>query len=151
MNDIEEVVKDINVTHGSEDWTPIVTFIENNYTQAIAGMKLYDVMLVNSVFDGMNLVAKEGPVVNQNSGVLVLSETTGAFKQLAPGALAVAPSDIEGTMQALHQAITMSAEERESRSNALVQIVSREDIIHWLYSQLDDIGAVMELSAAPTS
>ena len=146
MNDIEEVVKEINNTHGSEDWSPIVTFIENNYTQAIAGMKLYDVMLVNSVFDGMNLVAKEGPVVNQNSGVLVLSETTGAFKQLAPGALAVAPSDIEGTMQALHQAITMSAEERKERSDTLVQIISDEDIIHWVYRQLDDIRSI----TAPT-
>ena len=143
MDDIQQIIKEINDNFGTEDWQPISTFIENNYTQAIAGMKLYDVMLVNSVIDGMNLVAKEGPVVNTRQGVLILSETTGAYRQLAPGALSVSPSDIEGTMQAMYQAITMTPEERSQRASALTAIIEREDITHWLNCQLEDLGALV--------
>ena len=64
----------------TETWKPVHVFYENNYIQAIAGMRLYDVLLVNSVIDGMNLVAKEGPVVNTKDGVLILSEAAGAFE-----------------------------------------------------------------------
>ena len=150
MNEIESVIQEINTTYGKDGWSPVCTFIENNYTQAIAGMKLYDVMLVNSVIDGMNLVAKEGPVVNTRGGVLILSETTGAHKQLSEGALSVSPSDIEGTMQALYQALTMSAEERESRATILAQSVEREDITHWIQCQLEDIRALTSQSALPS-
>ena len=140
MDEIQQVIKEINTTYETDSWTPITTFMENNYTQAIAGMKLYDVMLVNAVIDGMNLVAKEGPIVNGREGVLILSETTGAYKQLHEGALSVSPSDIEGTMQAMHQALTMSTEERGQRSLALSKIIEEEDINNWLCTQLQDIG-----------
>ena len=143
MEEIMQVIRDINSTFGTDEWQPVSTFIENNYTQAIAGMKLYDVMLVNSVIDGMNLVAKEGPVVNDVGGVLILSETTGAYKQLSAGALSVSPSDIEGTMQAMYQAITMSAEERARRATTLSQIMEKEDIIHWIHTQLEDVRALV--------
>ena len=142
MDEIQQVITEINSTYGNDEWQPVTTFIENNYTQAIAGMKIYDVMLVNSVIDGMNLVAKEGPVVNGRGGVLILSETTGAHKQLAEGALSVSPADIEGTMDAMYQAITMDAEERERRATILADAIEREDITHWIHSQLDDINAL---------
>ncbi len=142
MDEIQQTIREINATYGTDDWTPISTFMENNYTQAIAGMKLYDVMLVNSVIDGMNLVAKEGPIVNGREGVLILSETTGAYKQLHKGALTVSPSDIEGTMQAMYQALTMDPEERKRRSADLSQIIEREDINNWLCTQLQDIGSL---------
>ena len=143
MDEIHHIIQNINSTFGTPEWQPVSTFIENNYTQAIAGMKLYDVMLVNAVIDGMNLVAKEGPVVNDREGVLILSETTGAYKQLSPGALAVSPSDIEGTMEAMYQALTMSAEERAQRAATLAQIVEKEDILHWITRQLEDIKALI--------
>ena len=143
MDEILQIITEINSTFGTDEWKPVITFIENNYTQAIAGMKLYDVMLVNSVIDGMNLVAKEGAVVNKRDGVLILSETTGAYKQLHPGALSVSPSDIEGTMDALYQALTMSREERERRATTLSDIVENEDISHWIHSQLQDIAALL--------
>ena len=76
----------MNSKFGNEQWTPIHTFYENNYTQAVAGLKLYDVLLVNSVIDGMNLVPKEGPIVNTKEGVVVLSESVGAHDQLRKGA-----------------------------------------------------------------
>ncbi|MCH7605921.1 MAG: trehalose-6-phosphate synthase, partial [Chloroflexi bacterium] len=77
MDEILQVVKQINDAFGNEEWQPIRTFIENNYTQAIAAMKLYDILLVNTIIEGMNLVAKEGPVVNNRDGVLILSVSSG--------------------------------------------------------------------------
>ncbi len=143
MEEIQSIIQEINDTYGSDGWQPVCTFIENNYTQAIAGMKLYDVMLVNSIIDGMNLVAKEGPVVNNRGGVLILSETTGAYKQLSIGALAVSPSDIEGTMEAMYQALTMSAEERERRAATMAQSIEDEDVTHWIHSQLEDVKTLL--------
>ena len=143
MDEIQQVVQQINRSLGTEDWQPIQTFIENNYTQAIAGMKLYDALLVNTVIEGMNLVAKEGPVVNNRNGVLILSSTSGVHHQLADGALTVSPTDIEGTMNALYQAITMTAEERKRRASLLADSVCREDITHWLHRQFLDIEELL--------
>jgi len=143
MDEIQQVVQQINNNHGTEDWQPIVPYIENNYTQAIAGMKLYDALLVNTIIEGMNLVAKEGPVVNNRDGVLVLSHSSGVHHQLADGALSVSPTDIEGTMEALHQAITMSPEDRKDRAVRLFESVCREDNNHWLYRQMQDISDLL--------
>ena len=143
MDEIQQVIQQINNNHGTEDWQPIVPYIENNYTQAIAAMKLYDVLLVNTIIEGMNLVAKEGPVVNNRDGVLVLSHSSGVHEQLAHGALSVSPTDIEGTMKALHQAITMSPEDRKDRAVRLFESVCREDINHWLYQQMQDISDLL--------
>ena len=144
MDEIGQLVNQINQKFGTDEWQPITTFMENNYTQAIAGMKLYDVLLVNSLIEGMNLVAKEGPVVNTRDGVLILSETSGAYEQLRDGAIPVSPTDVEGTMEALHAAITMPAEERRRRAASLAESVNRQDIIHWISRQLEDICNVCQ-------
>ena len=143
MDEIQQVVNQINNTYGDGVWKPIQIFIENNYTQAVAAMKLYDALLVNTLTEGMNLVAKEGPVVNSRDGVLVLSQSSGAYHQLAEGALGVSATDIEGTMEALHQAITMSPEDRKHRATLLVDSVNREDATHWISSQLSDIAELL--------
>ena len=143
MDEIQQVVKQINNTFGNAEWQPILTFIENNYTQAIAGMKLYDTLLVNTIMEGMNLVAKEGPVVNTRDGVLVLSESSGVHHQLWEGALSISPTDIEGTMEAMYQALTMSADDRRRRASQLVSAVCREDITHWISRQVKDIAQLL--------
>ena len=143
MEEIRQIIDQINSKHGTEDWTPIRTYLENNYTQAIAGMKLYDVLVVNSVIDGMNLVAKEGPVVNTRDGVLVLSVGAGAHRQLSVGALSVSAADIEGTMQAMYQALTMTPEERAQRAERLRTTVEEQDNPRWLESQLQDIETLL--------
>ena len=143
MDEIQQVIQQINNNHGTEDWQPIVPYIENNYTQAIAGMKLYDALLVNTIIEGMNLVAKEGPVVNNRDGVLILSHSSGVHRQLAHGALSVSPTDIEGTMKALYQAVNMSPEDRKDRAARLFESVCREDINHWLYQQIQDISDLL--------
>ena len=105
-------------------------------------MRRYDALLVNAVIDGMNLVAKEGPIVNRKNGVLILSETAGAYEQLRVGALPVAPADVEGAARALHQALTMPPEERERRANLMRDCIEREDIVDWLRRQLSDLAAL---------
>ena len=142
MDEIQQQVSSVNSAFGHEGWQPITVFYENNYTQAIAGMRLYDVLMVNSVIDGMNLVAKEGPVVNTREGTLILSESAGAFDQLQEGVLEVSPADLMGTTQALYKALTMSVEERKRRHSLLTQAVEREDITHWLERQLTDMKAL---------
>ena len=143
LQEVDDLVSEINQTFSTEDWQPITVFYENNYIQAMAAMKLYDVLLVNSIIDGMNLVAKEGPVVNTRGGMVVLSETAGAYAQLHEGVLAVAPADVEGTAQALYQAITASVEEREKRSNLLVQKIEEEDVINWMQCQMEGMKALL--------
>jgi trehalose 6-phosphate synthase len=143
MDEIQQLIDQVNRAFGNEGWKPIHAFMENNYTQAIAGMKLYDVLLLNTIIEGMNLVAKEGPVVNAHDGVLILSESSGAYHQLAEGVLPVSPTDIEGTMETLYQAIKMSPEERKARAATLVEVVHREDINYWIYRQLEDIGKLI--------
>ncbi|GAG79710.1 unnamed protein product, partial [marine sediment metagenome] len=119
MLEVTQLIEAINKKYGSEEWHPIDLFYEDNYIQAMAGMCHYDVLLVNAVIDGMNLVAKEGPTVNNCDGVLILSETTGAHQQLGQNALTVAPTDLEGTTQALYAALTMPPDERHGRATGL--------------------------------
>jgi trehalose 6-phosphate synthase len=130
----------INVKYGSSDWEPIHILTGENYPRAVAAMSLYDVLLVNSLADGMNLVAKEGPIVNRQDGVLVLSERTGAFQQLEPGALVIPPLDVYATAEAMHQALVMPAQERQERAARLRHLVEDEDIVDWLCLQLEAIS-----------
>ena len=140
QSEIDNLVRTINAAHATPTWQPVQVFYENNYTQALAGMRLYDTLLVNPVADGMNLVAKEGPVVNTRNGVLIVSEGTGAYSQLREGALVVAPADLDGGARAFHQAVTMTEEERAERTAKLVEAVQREDALNWLLVQLREIG-----------
>jgi trehalose 6-phosphate synthase len=130
----------VNATHGSPEWEPVRVLVGDSYPRAVAAMQLYDVLMVNAIVDGMNLVAKEGPILNQRDGVLILSERAGARQQLEPGALIVSPCDVYATAEALHQALVMSAEDREERACRLQWIVRRQDIADWLCSQLEAIS-----------
>ena len=105
-------------------------------------MRRYDVLLENAVIDGMTLVAKEAPLINQRDGVVILSETAGAYPQLAAGVLPVASADVEGTMQAMYQALNMPQEERQRRSASMVEAVEREDINHWFQCQFEAINSL---------
>jgi trehalose 6-phosphate synthase len=133
------VAGQVNAKHGDSEWEPIRILVGESYTRAVAALQFYDVLLVNSIADGMNLVAKEGPIVNRCNGVLVLSERTGAHQQLQSGALVISPLDVYGTAEALHQALTMPEEERQQRSERLRHLIEQEDIVDWLRQQLKAI------------
>ncbi len=142
--EVMQLIEAINNKYRTEEWYPIDFFYENNYIQAIAGMRLYDVLLVNAVVDGMNLVAKEGPTVNNRDGVLILSEAVGACEQLGQNALAVAPADLEGTTQALYTALTMPLDEKKRRATRLKRSIEEEDMTDWLLHLLEDAVNLIE-------
>jgi len=132
----------INARYGDTEWEPVRILSGDSYPRAIAALQLYDVLLVNSIADGMNLVAKEGPLVNQRDGVVVLSERTGARQQLEPGALVISPCDVYATAEALHQALSMPAGDRAARAARLRRLVEDNDINHWLMSQLETLKSL---------
>jgi trehalose 6-phosphate synthase len=118
--------------------------MEDNFPRSVAAYKNFDALLVNAVRDGMNLVAKESAVVNERSGVLVLSETAGAHEELGEHAITVNPYDVDGQADAIHAALTMSREERERRSRALREQVRSHTIEDWVEAQIEDIAAYRE-------
>ena len=138
QDDIMAAMGRINIRHGTDTWQPIEVFTGNNYVRALAAMRRYDVLLVNPVIDGMNLVSKEGIVVNERDGMLVLSDGAGSFEQLAPLPITVSPADVQGTADALYTALHLSAEERGAIADELRRRVEAEDAAHWLVSQLAD-------------
>jgi trehalose 6-phosphate synthase len=150
LEEIMVTVGWINTRYGTGEWQPVELFVGEDYERAIAAMQLYDVLLVNPILDGMNLVSKEGPAVNTLGGVLVLSEGAGSAEQLQHAALVVTPTDIVGTAEALHQALVMPLGERFRRANELKLAVAKEDIAMWLCHQFEDfrqLGAEREPAA----
>ena len=136
---IEALVAVVNHRHGTPDWMPIQLKLRDDLEEAVASYKHYDVLLVNAMFDGMNLVAKEGPLVNERAGVSVLSENTGAHEELGEFALSVNPFDIQEMADSLHAALTMDPAERRSRHEGLRRIVTARDPGDWIDEQLADI------------
>jgi trehalose 6-phosphate synthase len=143
---IEALVAVVNHRHGTTDWMPIDLRIYENFHEAVARYKHYDLLVVNSLFDGMNLVAKEAPAVNTRDGVVILSENTGAHDELGEGALSVNPFDVDEQASAIHRALTMSAAERKVRADHLREIIDRTDPGTWIDGQLADIATKRELS-----
>jgi len=137
--EIEDKAESINNEYGDNAWRPIDLRISDNYPGSIAALKHYDVLMVNPIFDGMNLVAKEGAVLNQKNGVIILSENAGAYDELRDGVISVNPFDIEDTGASIHKALRMAPIEREARAKRLREIVERNDIYAWLRHQLQDI------------
>jgi trehalose 6-phosphate synthase len=136
---IEALVAVVNHRHGTPDWMPINLKLRDDLEEAVAAYKHYDVLLVNAMFDGMNLVAKEGPLVNERAGVSVLSENTGAHEELGEYALSVNPFDIQELADSIHAALTMPEHERRRRLEGLKQIVTARDPGDWIDEQLADI------------
>ncbi len=141
LDRIEALVAVVNHRHGTTDWMPIDLRIYENFHEAVARYKHFDLLVVNSLFDGMNLVAKEAPAVNTRDGVLMLSENTGAHEELADCALSVNPFDIQEQASTMYRALTMSPEERAVRAERLREIVRARDPGVWIAEQLADVRA----------
>jgi len=138
---IQEAVDEVNEKHRMSSWEPVVLSMEDDFSLSIAAYKNYDVLLVNAVRDGMNLIAKEAVVVNEKDGVLVLSENAGAHEELGEQALTVNPFDVDEQADALYKALTMTDGERGRRAKALKQTVEANTIEEWVEAQLRDIAA----------
>jgi trehalose 6-phosphate synthase len=140
--DVVHTAERINHAFSSErtdGWTPILLSVQDDRARSLAALTLSDVLLVNPVRDGLNLVAKEGPLLNAADGVLVLSHEAGAWEELAldgGGALGVNPFDVAGTADVLHAALTMEPAERGRRAAALRTAVRGRTSADWWADQL---------------
>ncbi|MDP8943792.1 MAG: trehalose-6-phosphate synthase [Actinomycetota bacterium] len=148
---IEALVAVVNHRHGSPDWMPIDLRLRENLPEAIAAYKHYDLMMVNAIFDGMNLIAKEGPLVNERDGVSLLSENTGAHEELGEYAISVNPFNVEEQAEAIHDALTMPADERARRAEGLKRLVTERHPGDWIDDQLRDIEAKRRGDPPPTN
>jgi trehalose 6-phosphate synthase len=139
---IEREARRVNDRFQQNAWTPIELSIEDDFPRSVAAYKQFDVLLVNAIFDGMNLVAKEAPLVNARDGVVVLSENAGAHAELGEWALTVNPFDVKGQAEAIHEALTMDAGERQRRLQAIGAHVRAHDVNEWLELQLAALDRV---------
>ena len=137
QNEVESTVERINHQWGTPGWTPIVLEVDDDYPRSVAALTRYDVLLVNPVRDGLNLVAKEGPLINTRDGVLALSREAGAFDELSPAALEVNPFDVSGTAAVMAEALDLDAPRRAARAHQLRQIIRSRHPADWLQCQID--------------
>ncbi|WP_255308435.1 alpha,alpha-trehalose-phosphate synthase (UDP-forming) [Streptomyces marincola] len=139
--EVSRVAEEINAAFGTEGWTPVVLHVKDDFARSLAAYRMADVALVNPIRDGMNLVAKEVPVVSERGCALVLSREAGAAAELGEDALLVNPYDIAGTAQALHLALTMDVDERDRRTKRLSAAATALPPKTWFLEQLTALGA----------
>lgn len=135
---VRHIIRRINRQFGTAQWQPITPFFDNNRARALVAMRRADVLLVNPIIDGMNLVAKEGALATERDTVIVLSRTAGAYQQMAGAVLPVSPTDIEETAEQLHEALSMSHRERHRLAARARDIVQSESPTQWIHDQLRD-------------
>jgi trehalose 6-phosphate synthase len=140
--EVEAAARAVNERFGRDGWQPVELDVADDFLRSVAGYKQFDVLLVNSVFDGLNLVAKEAFLVNERDGVLVLSENAGAHEELGEWALSVNPIDVSGQADALYAALSLEPAERRWRADAIREHVREHDIREWVDLQLSDLDAV---------
>jgi trehalose 6-phosphate synthase len=133
---VQRLAREISEEFGTGDWDPLILAVDDDYPRSLAAYRLADVLLVNPVRDGMNLVAKEGPILSERGCALVLSREAGAAAELAPDALMINPFDVSGTARALHEALVLPDPERERRAAALARQSSALPPAQWFADQL---------------
>jgi trehalose 6-phosphate synthase len=135
--EVQRLAEEINSRYGTPGWTPVVLHVKDDFARSLAAYRLADVALVNPIRDGMNLVAKEVPVVSDEGCVLVLSREAGAHAELGEDAITVNPYDVIGTAEALHSALTLPAGERAERSKRLAAAATALPPAQWFLDQLN--------------
>jgi len=144
LESIKATVLEINQRHFRDGWLPIDLRVGDNFHLVIAAYQQYDVLLVNAIADGMNLVAKEGPVLNTTDGVVILSEQAGAYEELAPFVLGIDPLDVEQTAAQLERALELAPADRAARSAGIKSFLQEHDVARWIDLQLHDLEALLE-------
>jgi trehalose 6-phosphate synthase len=136
---IQREARRVNDRFQSDTWVPIDLRIADDFPSSVAAYKQFDVLFVNAIFDGLNLVAKEGPLVNTRDGVVVLSDNAGVCEELGSWTLEINPFDVAAQAEAIHEALEMPVRERRGRLDAIRAYVREHDLAHWLASQLDEL------------
>ena len=127
--------QEISDEFATDSWDPLILQVNDDYPRSLAAYGMADVLLVNPIRDGMNLVAKEGPTLSRNGCALVLSDEAGAASEMAGDALMVNPYDVSQTAEALHQALLMPPGERAERCKRLVEAATALPPRRWLSDQ----------------
>jgi trehalose 6-phosphate synthase len=148
---VRQLAAEITGEFGTADWNPLILEVKDDYPRSLAACALADVLLVNPIRDGMNLVAQEGPVLSERGCALVLSREAGAAATLAADALLVNPFDISETAEALHQALAMPDAERQRRSAALAATAAADPPARWLGDQLASLEGAARRDTPPRS
>jgi trehalose 6-phosphate synthase len=139
LGSVLSVAARINRKFSRGGWTPIRVEVDDVMARALAGYRQFDVLLVNPIYDGMNLVAKEGVLCNRRKGVLVLSENAGSHEELGDYALSVNPFDIDETAEALYLGLMMDVPQKVARAERIRETVRAADINRWIALQLQDL------------
>jgi trehalose 6-phosphate synthase len=139
LHEIRETADAVNARHGRDGWRPIDLRIEENFPLALAAYQEYDALMVNSVADGLNLVAKEGVALNGRGGMLVLSENAGAYEELGAFSVGVNPFDIVQQADALYEALTTEVDRRRALQQTARDVVEHNDAGRWLQLQLETV------------
>ncbi|MDX3313094.1 alpha,alpha-trehalose-phosphate synthase (UDP-forming) [Streptomyces sp. NPDC054884] len=142
MAEVRRLTDEINAGYGTPGWTPVVLNLKDDFARSLAAYRLADVALVNPIRDGMNLVAKEVPVVSDEGCALVLSREAGAYWELRADAITVNPYDVLETARALHEALSMAPEERAERTKRLSAAATALPPARWFLDQLTALRAV---------
>ncbi|MFF4060996.1 trehalose-6-phosphate synthase [Streptomyces sp. NPDC001668] len=140
--EVQRVAEEINDAFGTPGWTPVVLHVKDDFARSLAAYRLADVALVNPIRDGMNLVAKEVPVVSDEGCALVLSREAGAYEELGEDAIVVNPYDVEQTAAALHEALTLPAHELAERAKRLAAAATALPPAQWFLEQLNALKAL---------
>ncbi|MDX3530420.1 trehalose-6-phosphate synthase [Streptomyces sp. ID05-39B] len=140
--EVQRVAHEINERYGTPGWTPVVLHVKDDFARSLAAYRLADVALVNPVRDGMNLVAKEVPIVSDQGCALVLSREAGAYWELGEDAIVVNPYDVLETARALHEALTMAPEERGERAKRLTEAATALPPARWFLEQLQALQSL---------
>ncbi|MEU3983044.1 trehalose-6-phosphate synthase [Streptomyces sp. NPDC026672] len=138
---VRRLSEEINSRYGTPGWTPVLLNLEDDFARSLAAYRLADVALVNPIRDGMNLVAKEVPVVSDEGCALVLSREAGAYEELGEDAITVNPYDVVGTAEALQRALTMPSGERAERTKRLAAAATALPPTQWFLDQLRALDA----------
>jgi trehalose 6-phosphate synthase len=121
----------------------VALFTNDDFDRTLGALRVYDVLIVNPIMDGMNLVAKEGSAINERDGALVLSRGAGAFEELGEHAVAIDDAlDVDATADALETALDLDKESREKRALALRAVVEASTPAMWIEAQLRDLRLI---------
>ncbi|WP_306186710.1 trehalose-6-phosphate synthase [Streptomyces sp. MK5] len=137
--EVRRLADEINERYGTAGWRPVVLHVEDDFARSLAAYRIADVALVNPIRDGMNLVAKEVPVVSDSGCALVLSREAGAYEELGEDAVGVNPFDVVGTAGALHEALSMAGAERAERTKRLAAAATALPPAQWFLDQLREL------------
>jgi trehalose 6-phosphate synthase len=146
--EVSRVAAEINEEFGTPDWQPVLLKVDDDFARSLAAYRLADVALVNPIRDGMNLVAKEMPVVSDNGVALVLSREAGAYAELGGDAIVVNPYDVSATAEAINEALTLPDAERADRTKRLAAAATALPPTRWFLDQLAALEAGAGGSAA---